>query len=195
MSKTTITITRQFGSLGRPIAKRVSEILGYEYYDRDLVDIAAKELNLPSHYVDKQEEKGKSKWYNMRFPLGSATSKEQDEIYAEQEHIILELAQRGPAVFVGRCSDHILAYKDSVLRVGIIAPYEKRVENSVKVLHMDGKEAMETILDVDKARDAYHMKYTGHYPFAPGYQDVIINSALWGEEGTAQLIARLAKEL
>ena len=37
MSKYVVTITRQFGSLGRPIAKRMSELLGIEYYDRDIV--------------------------------------------------------------------------------------------------------------------------------------------------------------
>ena len=43
MAKYVITIARQFGSLGRPIARRMSEMLGIEYYDRDIVDaVAAK---------------------------------------------------------------------------------------------------------------------------------------------------------
>ena len=46
-TKYVVTITRQFGSLGRPIAKKMSEKLGIEYYDRDIVDQAAKKLNLP----------------------------------------------------------------------------------------------------------------------------------------------------
>ena len=58
-SKYVVTITRQFGSLGRPIAKRMSEILDIGYYDRDLVDEAAKKLKLPVSVVDKEEESAK----------------------------------------------------------------------------------------------------------------------------------------
>ena len=52
-----VTITRQFGSLGRPIARQMSEILGIDYYDRDIVDQAAKKLKLPISVVDQEEEK------------------------------------------------------------------------------------------------------------------------------------------
>ena len=51
-----VTITRQFGSLGRPIARQMSEILGIDYYDRDIVDQAAKKLKLPISVVDQEEE-------------------------------------------------------------------------------------------------------------------------------------------
>ena len=47
MKKFVVTITRQFGSLGRPIARRMAEILGIEYYDRDIVDQTAQELDMP----------------------------------------------------------------------------------------------------------------------------------------------------
>ena len=50
MSKYTITITREFGSLGRPIAHALSQKLGIEYYDRDIVDQAAKKLNVSPWY-------------------------------------------------------------------------------------------------------------------------------------------------
>ena len=55
-SKYVVTITRQFGSMGRPIAKKMAEKLGIEYYDRDIVDQAAKKLNLPVSVVDEVEE-------------------------------------------------------------------------------------------------------------------------------------------
>ena len=58
-TKYVVTITRQFGSLGRPIAKKMSEKLGIEYYDRDIVDQAAKKLNLPVSVVDEEEESAK----------------------------------------------------------------------------------------------------------------------------------------
>ena len=72
-SKYVITITRQFGSLGRPIAKRMAEKLHIEYYDRDLVDEAAKQLNLPVSVIDEKEESAKKVFHNpysrMAYPL------------------------------------------------------------------------------------------------------------------------------
>ena len=58
-SKYVVTITRQFGSMGRPIAKKMAEKLGIEYYDRDIVDQAARKLNLPVSVVDEAEETAK----------------------------------------------------------------------------------------------------------------------------------------
>lgn len=65
--KYVITITRQFGSLGRPIAKLMAEQLGIEYYDRDIVDQAAKQLKLPASVVDEEEESAK-KIFKNPFP-------------------------------------------------------------------------------------------------------------------------------
>ena len=56
MDKYTITITREFGSLGRPIAHALSQKLGVEYYDRDIVDEVAKQLNLPVSQISDAED-------------------------------------------------------------------------------------------------------------------------------------------
>ena len=111
-SKYVVTITRQFGSLGRPIAKRMSEILDIEYYDRDLVDEAAKKLKLPVSVVDKEEESAKKVPLNpftrMKYPLGKGTSDTQDAIFEAQQNIIQFLAEKETCIIVGRCSDFIL---------------------------------------------------------------------------------------
>ena len=77
--KYVITITRQFGSLGRPIAKLMAEQLGIEYYDRDIVDQAAKQLKLPASVVDEEEESAKKIFKNpfsrMVLPLGGGTNR------------------------------------------------------------------------------------------------------------------------
>ena len=73
--KYVITITRQFGSLGRPIAKLMAEQLGIEYYDRDIVDQAAKQLKLPASVVDEEDlqesvfQNGTSAWrWHEQYP-------------------------------------------------------------------------------------------------------------------------------
>ena len=61
--KYVVTIARQFGSMGRPIAMKLSEILGIEFYDRDIVDQAAEKLNLPVSIVDENEETAKEQLF------------------------------------------------------------------------------------------------------------------------------------
>ena len=91
-SRYVITITRQFGSMGRPIAKRMAEMLGIEYYDRDLVDQAAEKLNLPVSVINEVEEKAnslaKNPFFRMASPLGSGTTATQDKIFEAQQNII-----------------------------------------------------------------------------------------------------------
>lgn len=77
---------------GRPIARQMSEILGIDYYDRDIVDQAAKKLKLPISVVDQEEEKAVKQAVNpfsrMIFPLGKGTSNTQDKIFDTQKNII-----------------------------------------------------------------------------------------------------------
>ena len=130
-SRYVITITRQFGSMGRPIAKRMSELLNIEYYDRDLVDQAAEKLKLPKSVVDEEEETASSKieaplyLRRMQFPLGKNTSSRQDEIFEAQQNIIRFLADKETSIIVGRCSDFILSEMENALHIYIYAPYEK----------------------------------------------------------------------
>ena len=204
-SRYVVTITRQFGSLGRPIAKRMSELLNIEYYDREIVDQAAKKLNLPESVVNEDEESAQTAapsaastgtpFYlrQMRFPLGKGTSARQDEIFAAQQNIIKFLADKETCIIVGRCSDFTLEERENAVHIFIYAPYEKRVENCVKQLHMDVDEARRMIVQVDEARRSYHLHYAGYAPNDELHKDIMIDSSLLGEEGTAEYLAELIR--
>ena len=94
MSKYTITITREFGSLGRPIAHALSQKLGIEYYDRDIVDEVAKQLNLPVSQISDAEESSHNHFFSHMFPLGTDKEYIQDMIFDVQKDIILDLARK-----------------------------------------------------------------------------------------------------
>ncbi len=195
--KYVITITRQFGSLGRPIAKKMSEILGIEYYDRDLVDEAAKQLKLPASIVDDEEETAMGRSLkslrNMQFPLGKNTNTRQDEIFEAQQNIIRFLAERESCVIVGRCSDFTLLDQENVLHIFIYAPYAERVKNCVETLQMDEREARQLIVKVDEARDSYHMHYAGYYPDDKNHKHLLIDSSVLGIDETAEYLAEFVK--
>ena len=180
MSKYTITITREFGSLGRPIAHALSQKLGIEYYDRDIVDEVAKQLNLPVSQISDAEESSHNHFFSHMFPLG--TDKD-----------FLDLARKSSCIIVGRCSDFLLQNEENVVNIFIYAPYKARLENCIHSLEMSEDEAKRMIMKVDKARLAYHKKYAGYTPYDPLHKHLMIDSSLLGIEGTADMIAELIK--
>lgn len=193
MKKYVITISREFGSLGRPIAKRLSELLEVEYYDRDIVEATAKKMNLPVSELSRQEEK-KSSFWRMLFPLGTESPERQKRIFEVQSQIIAEIAAKESCIIVGRCSDYILRHDPDAIHVYIYAPYADRLANCVGPLHMKKAEAKRMIAEVDKARKRYHKNFAKYAQDDPSHKHIIINSALLEVEGTARALASIVKE-
>ncbi|MBP1736365.1 MAG: hypothetical protein H6Q60_246 [Oscillospiraceae bacterium] len=192
--KYVVTITRQFGSLGRPIARKVSEALGIEYYDRDIVDLTAKSLELPVSTISDVEESAKSAFFNMSYPLGMGTTAIQDSIFAAQRNIITDLADKGSCIIVGRCSDHILKDHSQIINVFIYAPYSARLCNCVERLNMQPAEAKKMIAEVDKARESYHKHYCGYSMSDKDYKHVMLDSSLLGVDETCDVLVDIIKK-
>ncbi|MDD5940832.1 MAG: cytidylate kinase-like family protein [Lachnospiraceae bacterium] len=188
-----ICINRQFGSLGRPIARALSEILGIEYYDRDIIEAAAEKTDMPLKHASEVEEKVQFRFAYMSHPLGIGAVAEQNKIFEAERDIILQFAAKGSAIFVGRCAEYILREKNC-LNVFIYAPEEERYQNCVNSLDMEPAEARETIASVDKARDNYWMKYAKYLPSDLEHNHLMIDSSLLGVKGTAQLLAEIAQK-
>lgn len=194
-----VTIARQFGSLGRPIAMKMSEKLGIEFYDRDIVEEAAKKLNLPVSKINEIEESAKkntktNSFRRMMYPLGTQTDDMQNKLFEAQQNIIKFLAERESCIIVGRCSDFILADEPNIIRIYIYAPYEARIRNCIEDLHMDEEEARRMIKSVDEARDHYHMHYTGYLPNDQRFKEIMIDSSMFGTEGTADYLVAAVKK-
>lgn len=194
MENLVITLSRQFGSLGRPIAKRMSELMNIEFYDRDIVEKTAQKMDLSVKEVSKNEESASIPFFNMKFPLGSGTSATQDKIFQTQCGIINELADKESCIIVGRCSDYVLRNRKNCIKIFIFAPFEERLKNCLDYLHMEEADARKMIAEVDKARDRYHMHYAKYLPSDFQHEDILINSSLLGVEGTAKELVHIIKE-
>jgi cytidylate kinase len=195
MEKYYITIARQFGSLGRPIAHELSEILGINYYDRDIVEETSKKMSLPVSKISAHEEKSrKSNLFNMLFPLGTDSVETQDKIFKAQQQIILDLADKSSCIFVGRCADYILRDHKNCVNVFIYAPYEARFDNCVTTLDMTFDNARKMIRDVDRARELYWKRYANYSPKDINHKHLMIDSSLFGVTGTAEILAEIVKK-
>lgn len=195
MEQYVVTVSRQFGSMGRTIAKQMAEKLGIEFYDRDIVEETAKRMGLPVSVISQKEENANSIYFKRQYPLGMGVSNMQDEIFSIQKNIIEDLAKKESCIIVGRCAESILADWKNHLRVYIYAPYEKRLKNCTEILKMEEKTARKMIREVDRSRELYHRRYYPEYTDAFSNRDLLIDSSRFGIEKTAEILVKLVLDL
>ena len=143
MTKKIITISREYGSGGRQIGLAVSKRLSMEFYDKELIDAAAKEIGFPSDLIaDREQRLTNSLLYHfamgaihgMTYPREPKISELPltEQIFLAQKAAIEEAAKRESCVFIGRCADYILKSRPDVLRVFIYAPREVRKRRAIE---------------------------------------------------------------
>lgn len=187
-----ITISRQFGSGGRSIGKAVAAQLGIPCYDQELIAMAAKESGFSEEYVKKDSEYTRSGLLSgLLSDRVYDTPITQDVLWEAQKKVILQLAEKGPCVIVGRCADHILKDYADCLRVFIHADDEKRAERIVNVYGETDTAPAKRIADKDKSRKAYYQKYTGTvWGNAENYH-IALDSGELGAETCVKLLCEL----
>ncbi|MBQ2609596.1 MAG: cytidylate kinase-like family protein [Butyrivibrio sp.] len=195
MDKYVITISRQFGALGRTIAQHMAMELGIDYFDRDIVEETALRMGLPVSEISKEEERAGGFFAEKRYPLGMGPVSMQEELFLIQSNIIKDFAAMQSCIIVGRCGDYCLRNADRALHVYVYSPYEKRLENCTSILGMDEKTARDMIKDVDKARDNYRKKYCKDMAGVFDNRDICIDSSKFGAEATAKILCGIARSV
>ena len=163
MSKRVITINRMLGSNGRLIGRALADELGFTFYDKELIDIAAQKENIPFDILAKVDEKKGSQW---RFPIEHELQLDsdfhfvpmKDVLFDLQRKIIVETAQKEDCVIVGRCANHIL--EGNCLSVFIYAPFDYRVQTVMQRTGREEKSVQKMIRKVDKERRTYYEYFT-----------------------------------
>ncbi len=163
-----ITISRGFGSGGRTIGKMLSEDLGIKYYDKDLIRLASEESGINERFFGRVDEKLQGSFLRKggvyKGELISPDSSDfvsDQNLFNYQAKIIKQLADKEPAIIVGRCADYILRDRDDVLRVFIFSDLETATKNVVEMYGISEKEAQRIIAKTDKERSEYYRHYTG----------------------------------
>lgn len=191
MKNRIITISREFGSGGRTIGKKVAAELGIPCYDNELIQKIASESGFSEKYVMNSEECAPGGFLATAFSKRSFGPTNEDYLWQVQYKIITELAEKGPCVIVGRCADYILRDKADCLRVFIHADMSFRANRIVKVYGEREESPEQRLKDKDKRRAAYHRFYTDmKWGYAQNY-DVCLNSGTLGIEQCVDLIKTL----
>lgn len=186
-----ITISREFGSGGRTIGKKVAEKLGIPCYDAELIQKIAEESGYTADYIKEEGEDASGGWLSTAFTDRSMGLTNQDKLWNTQSRVIEELAGKGSCVIVGRCADYILREKADCLKVFIHASIEKRAERIVREYGEREESPEQRLKEKDKRRAAYHRFYTdmkwGH---AQNYH-ICLDSGELGIDKCVELIVQL----
>ena len=188
---TIINIGRQFGSGGKLIAQKISEFLGIPVYDNELISKAADESGFSKELLMRSDERRSlfnmsSFFGNVRFG-GARNYVGDNEIFKIQSEVIRSIADKGPAIFVGRCSNYILRDR-KCLDVFVCAPLEDRVERVARRLEISRDDARARIERQDRTRETYYNFFTfGNWGMSSDY-DLCIDSSILGIEGTVDFI-------
>ena len=199
MTNKVITISRQFGSGGRTIGKKVAEKLGIPYYDKELVDQVAKESGFSHEFIEEIGEYASvtsSFLFNIAVsahPMGLIdTMSVSDKLYVCQTNVIRDLAAKGPCVIVGRCADFILKDRPDTLHIFIHSDMEHRAERIVRLYGETKQTPQKRLQEKDSKRKVYYKHYTNcNWGEAENY-DLCLDSGTFGVDKCADIICDVA---
>ena len=197
-----VTIGREFGSGGRELGRRLSEIMGMAYYDKEIVTEIAKRTSMSEEYVQHIIEHRPVMSYPISigrsfYPMVNPITDQHQTIYQEQHRIIREMAEKSDCIIVGRCGDYILKEQNPV-RIFVYAEMESKMarcrERGAEHENLTDRELKQQISRVDKNRAKYYEFYTGHRWGERLNYDLCINTTDRSIKELAPLVAHFLNE-
>lgn len=157
-----ITISREFGSGGREIGKRLADDLNVSYYDREIVEQISKETGLSEKYIQDISEKGiypNAFHFGKTFGSFGSLQSNQTELLVKQQEILKKIAQKGDCIIVGRGANVILK-EYQPMNIFVYANMESKINRcklkAIEEENLTDKELEKKIILIDKNRKNYH---------------------------------------
>ncbi len=184
-----VTIGRSFGSNGRRIGDKLARELGIHFYDRNLIERAAKESGIDWKTMGKGDEKLIGRVIKFVPGLEFVQDNPNEKIYRAQEETIRRIVKSGEScVIVGRGADYVLRNRPEVLKVYIYAPFSIRVETVMERYNFSEEEAEKVVRYMDKTRKNYYEYFTDNNWDQKEGKDMLIDSSEFGVDGTFGLL-------
>ena len=199
MEKKIITISREFGSGGRTIGRKVAEELGIPFYDKELVDQIALESGFAPKFVEEHGEHSPSgSLFSYAFAPqgvpgimnGLSTA---DFLWNVQCNVILQLADKGPCVIVGRNADYILKDRQDALHVYVFADTPYRAERIVRLYGDSEKTPEQRLAEKDKRRRVNYQHYTGRTWGQAQNYDICLDTGVLGIDQCKDIVVGIIK--
>lgn len=196
-----ICVGRQLGSGGHDIARMLALDFNAKYYDRELLNLAAKESGFSEKFFEQNDEQrgifrslfhmhashvGDNNMYNNNFS--------QESLFKFQSDAIRKAADQGSCVFVGRCADYVLRDRQNVLNVFITASMDFRIQQIMAKQNIDRIAARKFIEQREAKRAAYYNYYTGKKWGHSESYDLCIDTSILGLQQTEKFIADFTRK-
>ncbi len=201
MKNIIINVGRQLGSGGHDIGRMLALDFQAKYYDRELLNLAAKESGFSEKFFEQNDEKkgflkGLFNMQTSHISGGSMykTNFSQESLFQFQSDAIQKAAKEGSCVFVGRCADYILRDFPNTVNIFITASMKYRINQIMNKQHMDYEEARKFIESKESKRAAYYNYYTGKKWGAAESYDLCIDSSILGLVETEKIIAEFIRK-
>jgi hypothetical protein len=172
-----------------------------KFYDRELLNLAAKESGFSEKFFKQNDEKKGfiRGLFNVQSPHLSGSSMygsnfSQESLFQFQSDAIRKAAAEGSCVFLGRCADYILRDFENVVNIFITASIDFRVDIISKVKELDADHARKLIEHVESRRAQYYNYYTGKKWGAAESYDFCIDASILGFEETEKIIATFIRK-
>ncbi|MBQ8948914.1 MAG: cytidylate kinase-like family protein [Prevotella sp.] len=199
--KIIINVGRQLGSGGHDIGRMLALDFQAKYYDRELLNLAAKESGLSEKIFEQNDEK--KGFFRGLLNLGSPhisssgdykSGFSQESLFQFQSDAIRKAAHEGSCVFVGRCADYVLRDFKNTVNIFITASMDYRIEQIMNKQHLEADAARKFIEQRESKRSAYYNYYTGKKWGAAESYDLCVDSSVLGLMETEKLIAEFVKK-
>jgi cytidylate kinase len=191
-----INVGRQVGAGGQEIGRMLAQEFNAKFYDRELLNLAAKESGFSEKFFKQNDEKKGfiRGLFNVQSPHLTGSSMygsnfSQESLFQFQSDAIRKAAAEDSCVFLGRCADYILRDFENVVNIFITASMDFRVEIVSKVKELDADHARKLIEQVESRRAQYYNYYTGKKWGAAESYDFCIDASILGLEETEKIIA------
>lgn len=187
-----ITISRQFGSGGHEVGKRVAEKLGVAFYDSSLIELTAEASGFTPEYVKEHEQKITNgllyKLYQQNYAYVNEAIPPQDLLFMVQTRVIRDIAAKESCVIVGRAADFILKGHPNSFNVFIHADNQFRTDRAIAEYNIPPENVQRELEHKDRYRMNYSKEFTGRVWADLNNYDLTIESSLFGIETTADMI-------
>ena len=192
-----ITIGRQLGSGGRQIGRLIADRLEIDYFDKEILDLAARESGFRPEIFEESDEKNgflRSIFGNIIPFFGSPSEKiypdalSRENLFRLQSDAIRKAAGERSAVFIGRCADYVLRDMPNKIDVFITADIDDRIRRVSERKGCTPEQARKAIANGESDRSSYYDYYTGKRWGHSDSYDLCVNTSILGIQGTAELI-------
>ena len=181
-NKIVITISREYGSGGHFVGKLLAEKLGIKFYDKEIINLTAKEYGFNKKYIEQKEEQSVNSgiYYTN-----------DDKLFESESKVIESLAKKESCVVVGRCADYVLRNRKYVFKIFLYSDMDSKIKRSVKYYGLDKDKAEKEINKINKQRAKHYNHFTNRDWNSFENYDLAINVDKLGVEKTAELLKNI----